>query len=302
MPFDAYAGYKGDLNGDGRVDLADMVFLAKAIKAGNTDSSLDVNTSGNVDDQDLHRLADIIISGSLTDDSGLNVGIGGWDDSGEDFGGTVKVPSHSTRSAADIHFYMQDPAYEREGLYSMEFGIEYGAEDLASAIFITVGLPADLLFDETKIVELEQNIKDTHSIYGNPKYVEVDDDSWSGRMLRFIIFSPDLAPLPITYGKLGRVFYFVDEEERWGSPYFYNCQIILAENDECVQIPAHSGNFYGNIIPASVDAVMDSDEPCDVYSMTGKLLMKGVAISEIGSLDSGVFIIRQSGKTIKLIK
>lgn len=102
--------YKGDLNGDDKVDLADMVFLAKAIQAGSADKSYDVNLSGKVDDYDLHALANIILSGKLVEDSGFNVGIGGWNDTGEDFGGTVNAPAfRGTRSAESTRFYIANP-------------------------------------------------------------------------------------------------------------------------------------------------------------------------------------------------
>lgn len=140
VSFDASARYKGDLNGDDRVDLADMVYLAKAIKGGSTDRSLDVNASGKVDDNDLQKLADIIISGKLTEDSGMNVGIGGWEDNGEDYGGTVKAPAFNTRSADETRFYMRTPKSEGYGRYSMEFGISEGNEAF-SAILFTIRLP-----------------------------------------------------------------------------------------------------------------------------------------------------------------
>lgn len=97
------ANYKGDINRDGKVDLADMALVATAINSGNSDKTLhDINGSGVVDDADLDALADIILSEKLTEDTGLNIGIGGWGDGGE-FGGVVTSPGMS-RSVESTQF------------------------------------------------------------------------------------------------------------------------------------------------------------------------------------------------------
>ncbi len=236
--FDVSARYKGDLNGDDRVDLADMVYLAKAIKAGSTDKALDVNTSGKVDDNDLQKLADIIISGVLIEDTGMNVGIGGWDDSGEDFGGTVKAPAIRTRSIEETRFYMSNPKSNEEEQYEIEFGISEGSVAPAAILF-NIKLPGYLRFDKTPIVELENEILATHKLYGTPKsHKEYEDDYWSDCTLRFIIFSPDLEAIAYSVGKLGKIHYSVDEEG-WCNLLFQNCNIVAEGAEDWVALPEH---------------------------------------------------------------
>lgn len=253
VAFDASARYKGDLNGDDRVDLADMVYLAKAIKSGSADKALDVNASGNVDDYDLHRLADIIISRALTEEGGLNVVIGGWDDTGEDYGGTLNAPALTTRSADQTRFYLRNPKSEGDGKYSMEFGISEGS-DAPCAVFYNIRLPRELSFDRSKMVELENSISATHSLYGSPKFKrENEDDEWSEYSLSFIVMSPDLKGLPSAVGKLGKIFY--TPGDCWGSPVFSNCQIALPESDGCVYLEEHWADYNGNFKPVEVSSV-----------------------------------------------
>ena len=236
MSLDASARYKGDLNGDDRVDLADMVYLAKAIKAGSTDKALDVNASGKVDDNDLQKLADIIISGKLTEESGMNVGIGGWDEAGEDFGGTVKAPAHITRSADEIRFYMRNPKSEGDDIYSMEFGISE-CNEAPTAILFNISLPREMRFDISEIVELNPVSAIPHRLYGTPRFVkENENDYWSDCSLRFIVFSPDLDPLPVNSRKLGYIHYSVSD--CWeGEPCFRNCQVAVSASGDCIDIP-----------------------------------------------------------------
>ena len=250
MVLDASARYRGDLNGDDRVDLADMVYLAKAIQSGSTDKALDVNASGSVDDYDLQRLADIIISGKLTEDSGMNVGIGGWEETDEDFGGTVKAPAFTTRSAEEIRFYMHSPRSEGDGRYSMEFGISEGNEAPAAVLF-NIRLPREMQFDESEIVVLDSSIASSHKLYGTPKFVkENEDDEWSEYSLRFIVLSPELSACPSPIGALGRIFYSVDD--CWGEPTMVNCQIASPVSGECVDISEHQGDYYGDFKPVEI--------------------------------------------------
>ncbi|MDE5870596.1 MAG: Ig-like domain-containing protein [Muribaculaceae bacterium] len=250
---DATARYRGDLNGDDRVDLADMVYLAKAIKAGSTDKSLDVNASGKVDDFDLQKLADIIISGKLNEDSGMNVGIGGWDDTGEDFGGTVKAPAFTTRSTDETRFYMHNPKSEGNDQYYMELGISDGNEAPAAILF-NIHLPREMSLGAVGPIDLDPSISSSHRLYGTPKFImENEDDEWSARMLRFIILSPDLNALPVAVGKIGNIHYSVSD--CWGEPYFKNCQVAGVGGVDCIEIPEHWGGYSGNFMPVELSSV-----------------------------------------------
>ncbi|MDE6553398.1 MAG: Ig-like domain-containing protein, partial [Muribaculaceae bacterium] len=52
----------------------------------------------------------------------------------------------------------------------------------------------------------------------------------------------------------------------------------------------------------AVDGIIADDAPCDIYMSGGHLLKKAVPASEIRYLDRGIYIIRQGGKTTKLLK
>ncbi|MDE5849735.1 MAG: Ig-like domain-containing protein, partial [Muribaculaceae bacterium] len=52
----------------------------------------------------------------------------------------------------------------------------------------------------------------------------------------------------------------------------------------------------------AVDGIIADDAPCDIYTSGGQLLKKAVLPSEIQYLDRGIYIIRQGGKTTKLLK
>lgn len=297
---DASARYKGDLNGDDRVDLADMVYLAKAIKSGSTDKELDVNASGKVDDNDLQRLADIIISGNLTTETGLNVGIGDWDDAGEDFGGTVKAPAYTTRSYEDTRLYLRDPKLEYDDIHSIEFGISEG-EMNPYAILVSVAMPVDGL-NPNKQVSLSESVMRTHKIYGTPKMIEqrVNDD-WTPLCIRFIIFSPDLEKMNMDEGKIGRLYYSMQPSPYAYSSYFINSQIIGGYDMRCVDLPYHDSGYYGHL-DVGVKGISNDNAPCDVYSPSGTLLKRSVPVSELQNLDHGIYIIRQGNKTTKLLK
>ncbi|MDE5849111.1 MAG: Ig-like domain-containing protein, partial [Muribaculaceae bacterium] len=200
------------------------------------------------------KLADIIISGKLTEDSGMNVGIGGWEDDGEDFGGTVKAPAINTRSAEETRFYMRNPKSEGDGRYSMEFGISEGNEAPAAILF-NIRLPREMSFDESKTVVLDPSVAATHKLYGTPKFIkENPGDEWNDdHVLRFIVMSSDLSVLPVSTGKLGSISYIVND--CWGEPYFKNCQVAMPVSGGCTDIPEHGGDYSGNFKPIEVSSV-----------------------------------------------
>ena len=55
-------------------------------------------------------------------------------------------------------------------------------------------------------------------------------------------------------------------------------------------------------VTSGVEGIMEEDAPCDIYTTNGKLLKQSVPTSEIRKLDRGLYIIRQRGKTTKLLK
>lgn len=290
--------YKGDLNGDGRVDLADMVYLAKAMKNGTTGQECDINASGNVDDYDLQRLADIIISGVLTEESGLNVGIGGWDDSGEDFGGSVGSRTFNTRSSDEIRFYACNPKSEGiDGKNSIEFGITDGS-DVPCAILFNIRTPYGLAFDLSKIVELDKTVMTNHKLYGKPALIMEESDKWDGYIIRFIIFSSDMDPISTKDGMLGRIFYECGDV--FGAMTFEDCQVLVSGGTEVLTLSTHWS------VPTSLSKVeslkLIADAPCDIYTSGGTLLYKGVSTANIQFLSRGLYIIVQGQTQAKLIR
>ncbi|MDE5783155.1 MAG: dockerin type I repeat-containing protein [Prevotella sp.] len=283
--------YKGDLNGDGRVDLADMVYLAKVMKNGTAGQECDINASGNVDDYDLQRLADIIISGVLTEESGLNVGIGGWDDSGEDFGGSVGARTFNTRSSDEIRFYARDPKFEGgDGKNSIEFGITDGS-NIPCAILFNIRPPYGLAFDLSKIVELDKTVMTKHKLYGKPALINED-------VIRFIIFSSDMDPISTKDGMLGRIFYECGDV--FGAMTFEDCQVLVSGGTEVLTLSTHWSD------PTSLSKVeslkLIADAPCDIYTSEGILLHKGVSTANIQFLSRGLYIIVQGQTQAKLIR
>lgn len=215
-------GYKGDLNGDGVLDLSDFGVLARAIKDGVADARYDINSSGSVNDADLQRLATMIINRTLVEDNGLNAGIGDWDDDGTDYGGTL------SRVAGELCFYVKNVKAETSGGYSVEFGLLDNPGD-ASAILFNIIVPNDLEFDFSKIIELTVN--EGFSLYGRPTVYE---ENWQ-KVVRFIVSSPEMKPLKPTTKALGRIYY--DTTCAYGSTCFSECQYLSSESMTAVSIP-----------------------------------------------------------------
>ena len=57
---DALTKSGGDINNDGKTDIADVVMLSNAIQNGQTDSKFDVNGDGQVNAEDVTALVNII--------------------------------------------------------------------------------------------------------------------------------------------------------------------------------------------------------------------------------------------------
>lgn len=52
----------GDLNDDGKVDVADVVKLINMVLSGSTDSAADINGDGKVDEKDVVKLSDMVLN------------------------------------------------------------------------------------------------------------------------------------------------------------------------------------------------------------------------------------------------
>lgn len=230
--------YRGDLNGDGRVDLTDLCVLAKAINDGSAGESCDINTSGRVDDNDLHALASIILSETLTTD-GVNAGIGGWDEDDTDYGGTVGYRAMMKSVGDNTDFYLRDSRPEKTGGYSVEFGIDNSSEALCAVLF-NISLPREVELDVTRLAELSGNLIGGHALYGKPVVKNEGDDR---RRLRFIVFSPTLEPFRNKTGALGRIMYEIETDSDRDS-YFDGCQVLTSGGSVAESVHGHN---TGNI-------------------------------------------------------
>lgn len=238
------ANYKGDINRDGKVDLADMALVATAINSGNSDKTLhDINGSGVVDDADLDALADIILSEKLTEDTGLNIGIGGWGDGGE-FGGVVTSPGMS-RSVESTQFFLDGPKYDfdRNSSY-MEFGIE-GTPSAVSGILFNITVPEELDFEAGKFVQLYER-STGHRLYGKPVVTNAGND----RRIRFIVFSNTLEELPTERTVLGRIYPLADVDNYFAHS-FINCQTIARGATRSVVVPEHGAYVNWSFCPVT---------------------------------------------------
>ena len=184
------AGYRGDVNADGKVDMKDMAMLATALKNQYfaPPKSNDLNADGKVDDKDLHYLADLIIQGKLIDNSGVNVDIGGWEDSGEDFGGTVGGNTRSGLTRADGDFSLDAGAMS----YDRGTGLTYRELTVSgtpAGVLVDLIVPSEIQLDPANVTVLTGNgVVSDQKLYGTPKMMKRNDE----RHLRFIVMSPVL--------------------------------------------------------------------------------------------------------------
>ncbi len=250
--------YKGDINNDGKVDLADMVALAKAINEGTTDKNLhDLNTSDYVDDTDLQILANLILTETLVEDTGFSIGIGGWDDGGEDFGGEVFAPRPARgplSRTSETSFFISDPLYDLD-LSSQYVNIGISSpEQVCGALFEIEFRFSGLSFDISKdlILNAAGGTLDGHTFYGKPIIINVEGDQWNGYRiyrLRFIVFSPELNPFQPTDGAIVRLYFTGLSDNGYGI--FQNCQTVSADATAATYHPASTINKDWTHIPVT---------------------------------------------------
>lgn len=250
----AASDYKGDLNGDGKVDLADMVWLAKRINDSSAGSECDLTSDGKVDDNDLHRLANIILSGKLIKNEGLNVGIGGWDEGDEDFGGTV---GGTTRSASDVFLSLSSPKYD----YSM--GTTYknicvsGADGVVGML-INLQLPNNISIEAESGVRIYDQFANGHAIYGTPSIKEIGEEKY----LSMIVFSPGLKNID-TDGNLVQLSYRLESEDSY-TAYFKDCQAI-GNAEESLHLFSYGPDYTNWLyIPVKSMSIRNGDNDTEI--------------------------------------
>lgn len=289
--------YKGDFNNDGKVDMADMVVLAKAIDSGNADKGYDINASGKVDDNDLHTLANLILNKTLIKDDGLNIGIGDWDDSGEDWGGIVRAPELKTGSVAQVSFmgnlrydYPNDRPY-------VEFGLEDTSEDLCGML-LNIELPYGVSVDENSPIEISgtTDLFDGHKMYGVP-VIKRDNNN---QTIRFIIFSPKLKAFKQHHGIIARLYH---TGEGWGDLSFNECQSVAAVTGNAETLEQASV-FIGewrynkiNSIAIEQESVPEKVDVGDQFQLRAGIEPYNATIPDVewGSSDESIAAVDENG-------
>lgn len=248
--------YKGDVNRDGKVDMTDMVLLAKAIKSGSTDKVYDLNASGKPDDADLTILANYIIGKQLIEDTGVNIGIGGWDDDGEDWGGTVGMPARraATRSLDETTFYISDMKYDLAlKRQYVNWGISSNSKVCGMLIEMKLGCEHDP--DVSNLIKLSTDgIITDHKLYGTP--IGTRPEYSDGCYIRYILFSPTLSPLKADEGILAR--FYADRLYGWAD--FIDCQVVGPDSSVAETIPFHTAHFNGNEFVQTESMTIDASE------------------------------------------
>lgn len=226
----AATNYIGDFNGDEVLDMADMAILANAVKSGVYEKVYDLNNSGRLDDPDLHRLADLIINGTLIENNGMNVGIGDWDEDGEDYGGTIKSGRKSARktvlSQNEVSFTVGPPKLIQDlgalKKYSLPIGFS-SCSNPVSGVLVNLQIPDKLYFDDTGFIELDSELADGHKLYGTPKIFR---EEWGDHLiLRFIILSADLNQMKDTSGTFCNLIYRCGNVFSWYE--FKDSQVVI---------------------------------------------------------------------------
>lgn len=189
------ANYRGDLNGDGKVDIADMVQWSKHMGASGSDvdPNFDLNGDGVLDDYDLDVIANLAINLKLTENSGFNVGIGGWNDSGEDFGGTVGGSSRhkASRSIEDFRFEGGKVTYDK-ATGNITRTIDIFGNESVIGVLVDIRLANGVNIDP-KSITLSSDIISDHKIYGTPVIMDREWDDM--QHFRFVIYSPSMSEL-----------------------------------------------------------------------------------------------------------
>jgi|GEM_PF-3864681 len=205
--------YKGDINDDGEISLADMVKLASHIlNNGAYTSAYDLNNDKKIDDTDLQQLADIILNNIKSPQSGLDVGIGDWGDGGE-FGGVVGARRNITSSLTP--FSISETKWnESNSKYYFDVNLAENNSTVYCSAIINIKLPQNLGFsldgNRIPLVECtgEECITNGHKIYGKPTLQ-------SDGSLRFIVFNKQLTDFKQATGAIARVY--VTSRETQGS-------------------------------------------------------------------------------------
>lgn len=269
-PMAGAVNYRGDFNRDSKVDMNDMSMLASAIKEGNADTKFfDINADGVVDDRDLQVLANVILTKSLVEDNGVNVGIGGWGDGGE-WGGTVGVPKRigQRNDIGDgISFHAENKYDYAENITWTEIYLD--TKEPVSGVLIDFGVPAwdSFIMDEKSVEPIVMTTD--HRMYGKMARITEEDSPWV--KYRVMLFSPTFAPFEPDGKPILKFRYKKEDwaEGRWMP--FEGCQAVLPVSGKVADIP-HSGTelVWGyrplrDFLPSETSVEMKPGEEKEIY-------------------------------------
>lgn len=291
----AYAAdkrYKGDLNNDGILDLTDLMILTDAVSRGATSVSMDINGSGIVDNADLQTLAGYIVNEELIEDTGFSVGIGGWEDDGEDFGGVVGAPPR--RNVTSPHaFSLSDVSFD-PATGSSSFRIEidnfngvYGyllnmtVPEYFSPGQMTLSLPSDPELITSAAMKVDNpdggKVSRVRAIVLNPNMTAFSDDTYSNPILSY--------PNEECSGEV-----FI------GGSQFACCdESVAGEAVPC----AYNKDFYYHGAAIDKTIVLQADAHVKIFAIDGTLLYEGPFTLHPANL--GLCIVISEGKASKAI-
>lgn len=240
--------YRGDFNRDSKVDMHDMAALTLAVNGGNADVRVfDLNADGVVDDRDLETLANVILTQSLVEDTGVNVGIGDWENGGE-WGGTVGKPRRENARRAEtpaVTLYGRNGYDYKAG--STSTGIHLGSNGPVSGLLLDFGVPSweDFEMDESSVTLNGEWVAD-HRLYG--KMVRITERDSPVVRYRVMVYSPTLEPLNLSDAPLINFRYSKDGRDRRDMP-FDHCQAVLPASGEVIDVPYCSTELWWDYVP-----------------------------------------------------
>lgn len=190
----AAESYRGDVNNDGKVDIADLkAMLSHMASTGgmNPEKGYDMNADSRLDDKDIQFLADLIIKKSNLPNEGVNIGIGGWGDDNNDYGGSVggtRSESSSDNSSSPYVDIISQIYDYSTSVTTMTARLNVPSE--TAGLLIDLNVPDMLSAEAEDITILAENESAGQlKLYGTPAILCKDGD----HHFRFILFSPTLS-------------------------------------------------------------------------------------------------------------
>lgn len=266
---------KGDVNDNGEVSVEDVALL-RDIVLGKQNTSLsssvtDINGDGVLSITDVTRLIKYL---KEREEGGLNVGIDGWDESDEDYGGTVKAP-RILRSVARID----------EKTFEMDLSLSSDVE--INGFQLTLNLPEGL-----ELVEYSSGIYGFLESRNAESHILYNGEQPADGKLMFLAYSDDN---DLFTGCSGDIMKFKIKAMNDSVP--ANCDVTVSSiemsDKDCNAIRP------SDFVVTGLENVNigESETVVDVYSLNGaKVKAKEPIKDSTKGLPSGIYII--NGKKV----